>query len=339
MKEKNFYEILGVKETATEEEINSAFKKLAIKYHPDKMVGKPENEVKEAEEKFKQISEAYQTLSDPDKKAKYDNRNNGFAGFDFGNFGAWGFPFGQTRRQQTPQGKNIGVTITLSFDEAFHGTEYNLTYKKGKPCSHCNGTGEEDKTVHNCPHCNGTGWIEQKQVNGPMVVINRTTCPHCNGTGKSIVNPCSKCKGSGFEYESCTRTITVPAGVAQGMTLVIKGEGDEPKTPGINGDLLVTINIKANDYYEIGPNNRDIYHIERIPFNEALLGKDIDITFPNGEKKNIIIPELTPDKTEFKYNKMGWPLCNSIPGDFYVIIDYIYPETLTEEQKEKLKNW
>lgn len=339
MENKNFYDILGVKETSTAEEINAAFKKLALKYHPDALVGKSEAEIQEAEEKFKQISEAYQILSDPKKRAEYDNRNNGFAGFDFGNFGGWGFPFGGQPRQQTPRGKDITVNATISFKEAYQGTTYTVSYKKGKPCTHCNGTGAEDKIVHNCPHCNGTGWFEQKQVNGPMVVINRTTCPHCNGTGKTVLNPCSKCKGTGIEYEDFSQVINIPSGVLSGMKLIIKGEGDAPKTPGINGDLHVVIVVEPDDYFTILPNLKDLVHTERIPINEALLGRSVKIKLPNGDEKTLEIPELTKDGESFVMRGEGWPVRNGKYGDLYVNIEYIYPDKLSDSQREALKNW
>jgi len=347
MAEKDYYQILGVDRNATKDEINHAFKKLALQFHPDRWVGKSEKEQKEAEEKFKDINEAYQTLSDPDKRAKYDNPvNDDFGAWDdFGGFNPFNGsfdPFKMFRNRQQQRviiGDDINITIDVTIYEAYNGAKKNITYIKKVHCPDCNGTGSADGKEKTCPHCNGTGTISEKKQNGYMISIITKPCPHCNGTGKIIENPCKTCNGSGLKTVTVTEQIEVPKGIFNGAQIDFPNLGSEPKGEGRNGHLIVTYRIKEDDYFKID-GFCNVYHIENVKFNEALLGCEREIKFLDGTTKKIKIPEGTKDNTNFTYNKKGmFNIQNGNTEDYNVIIKYVYPEKLTKEQKKMLEEF
>lgn len=350
MAEKDYYQILGVDKNASEEEIKSAYRKLAMKWHPDRWVNEPDDKKKEAEEKFKEIAEAYETLSDPDKKARYDNPTSegfgGFGGFEegFNPFTGRGFdPFGMFRNRQKQRvvvvGDDINITIDVSIYDAYNGGKKNVTYVKKVHCPDCNGTGSADGKEKTCPYCNGTGMISEQKQQGYMTTIFSRPCSHCNGTGKIVENPCKTCNGSGLKVVTVTEQIEIPKGIFNGAQIAFPNLGSEPKGEGKNGNLIVTYRVKEDDYFKID-GYCNVYHIENIKFNEALLGCEREIKFLDGTTKKIKIPEGTKDNTNFTYNGKGmFNIQNGNTEDYNVIVNYVYPKKLTKEQKKMLEDF
>ena len=266
---RDYYEVLGVTKSATADEIKAAYRKLALKWHPDRWVNASDAEKKTAEENFKEAAEAYSVLSDPDKKARYDQY--GFAGdqmggggFDFGgfdlndilrnvfgggfNFGGGGFDFGfggsqggQTQTR-TYRGRDIRTSVKLTLEEIATGCEKEVTIERNRPCPDCGGKGTKNTSdVKTCPNCNGRGQT-QRVVNSLFGrAVSYETCPQCGGEGKVITNPCRRCNGTGLERRRETVRVKIPAGVEEGMQVTVRGEGHSAMRGGTNGDLLVVI--------------------------------------------------------------------------------------------------
>lgn len=353
---KDFYEILGVSKNATQDEIKSAYKKLAIKWHPDKWVNSSDKEKKEAEEKFKEINEAYTVLSDAEKRASYDQFGmDGFMGqgFEGGNpFGDdfmddFGFdiddfmrsgsnPF---KKKRTRRGSDISVNVTITEKEAFTGCIKNVSYERASKCSHCNGTGSEDKVVDTCPYCHGTGRIKNFSRSGNMLFTQETYCNHCQGTGKIIKNPCKHCNGSGYEMTPNNIDINIPSGVFTGAVLQINGQGNIPSDAnGIPGDLLIRINVIADKNYR-RENNDIIFNLD-LSLNEALLGCEKTVKNLDDKEIKFKIPELTHENTRFRSYGNGYQGVNGTrKGDFVIEIHYKFPTKLSEKQKEALKEF
>jgi molecular chaperone DnaJ len=359
---KNYYEILGI----TDEEKNlsvSEFEKIlkkkyranALKFHPDRWVNGTEEEKKEAEQKFKEIAEANEVLSDPQKRQMYDNGGfefdaSGFNPFEmFKNMGG-GFGFGDmfgdmfnggNRGQRVNRGSNVQTNISISLEESFHGGEKKISVTRQKACVHCNGTGSADGSSSNCQHCNGTGRITKTVQQGPGTFQFITTmCPHCNGSGKKVTNHCKHCNGSGLESTTSFETINIPKGVCDNMVMNIQGMGNEPSGGGIPGDLHVMFHIHPNSYLT-RPDELNLIHYEEVPFNECLLGFKKEFRAIDGTKVTVDAPELTPHGKAFIFKGKGMPHPNnpSVVGDYAVIINHKLPSKLTKEQKEKLKNF
>lgn len=339
---KDYYKILGINKNASENEIKSAFKKLAVTWHPDKFATESEEKKKEAEEKFKDINEAYSVLSDKEKRAQYDNpQPEGFDGWcGFNPFD----PFGRSSQQQRVNiGTDIRLTLNVSIEEAYKGTLKKLKFKKKEHCSECNGTGSKDGIESACPHCNGTGMFREESRNGNSFFIKQSPCPFCGGSGKTIKNPCEKCNGTGLEQKEVIEEFEVPSGVFTGAGMTINGKGNMPKGEGIPGTIQLVFNVLNDDYYQIDPNNIiNINHIEEVPFNEALLGCEREVTLIDGTKKKIKIEEGCQDGKKYLFRGKGMP--NIMQpyngnGDFIVMIKFKYPTKLSKDQKELLKNW
>lgn len=342
---KSYYEILGVDTNATDDEIKKAYRKLALKYHPDRLVNKSEDEKKEAEAKFKEISEAYDVLSNPEKRRKYDNGGsidweeftNGFNPFsrmgDFFNMGG--------HRQHVNKGKDAKATVKISLQEAYRGGKVKVSYNTDEPCSSCHGTGNEGGIESKCPTCNGTGIISDMRQMGPgSFSMSQRPCSHCNGTGKIITNPCKKCGGSGFTHVINTIEIDIPRGIVNGMYFKVAGKGGKPVGNGVNGDLVVVFEVTNDPYFE-RPDEVNLIHHEWVPFNECLLGFEKNFKTIDGETVKVTAPELTPDGHSFIFKGKGMPHPNNpnFVGDYAVIIHYKLPEKLTNEQKKKLKEF
>ena len=336
---KDYYSILGVNENATEEEISKAFKKLSLQWHPDRWVKGTAEEKKAAEEKFKEIAEAKEVLTNAQKRQQYDmERNGSFPGM--GGFNPFDF-IRQHQRNVIIKGDDVYITIDLTFKEAYEGTTKDIKYKKNVKCHHCNGTGSEDGKKENCPYCNGTGMITETQQRGNMFFQNMHPCQHCHGTGKMIKNPCKHCNGTGFENIDCYEKLAIPSGVFTGARMNLKEKGSSPIENGINGDLLIDFNVSINPYYE-RPDETTLVHHEKVPFNDALIGCEREVDVPDGTKIKIKLHELTKDGEEFVQYGKGFP--NLINGDtrrgnYVVVIDYVYPNKLTKKQQELLKNF
>lgn len=354
---KDYYAILEVSKDATEDEIRKKYRSLAKKFHPDKWTNGSESEKKEAEQKFKDIAEAYEVLSDPQKRQMYDNGGFEFdtSGFDpfemfrnmtgggFGSmFGDLGGMFGNmSGGRQVSRGSNIQTNISLTLEEAFEGGNREIVVTRKKSCVHCNGTGSADGKNATCVQCNGTGRITKTMQMGPgaMQVIH-TTCPHCNGSGKQIVTPCTKCNGTGLETETVTETIKLPRGLSNGMTININGAGNEAPNGGINGDLHINVYVKEHNYFT-RPDELNLIHYDEVPFNECLLGFKKEYNAIDGTKVVVNAPELTPHGKAFIFKGKGMPHPQhpNVIGDYAIVINHKLPKSLTKEQRKKLENF
>ena len=355
---KNYYEILGI----TDEEKNlsaSEFEKIlkkkyranALKFHPDRWANGTEEEKKDAEQKFKEISEANEVLSDPQKRQMYDNGGfefnaDGFDPFEmFRNMaGGFGEDFGDFfggGRQRVKRGTNVQSHISMTLEEAYYGGSKAVTITKQTSCAHCNGTGSADGKSSTCKHCGGKGVVSQQIQRGPnSFQIIQSTCPHCNGTGKNIATPCSHCKGSGLENVTTTETFDLPRGLIDGMVINVPGMGNEPIGGGQNGDLHIVVHIYEHSYYT-RPDEVNLIHYDEVPFNECLLGFKKEYMAIDGTKVVVNAPELTPHGKAFIFKGKGMPHPNNpnIVGDYAVIINHKLPDKLTNEQKKKLKEF
>ena len=340
----DYYEVLQVSRDASEAEIKKAYRKLALKYHPDRNQGN-----KEAEEKFKQVNEAYQVLSDPQKRATYDRygheglENNGFSGFDnmdindlnsiFESFFGGGFGFGGFGSSRNRRGQkyplDIETEITLEFYEAVFGCEKDVTYKYKTICEHCQGTGDESGQKSICPECSGRGEVYYRQ--GFMTFSQ--TCSRCGGAGAVVKNKCKVCSGTGYIEKTETTTIKIPAGVDYGNRIRVGGKGNIIN--GRRGDLYVTILVKDDEHFVRDGN--DVYIEVPIFFTRAILGGTIKVPTLRGEKE-ISIPPSVQDKKQFILKNEGIDDVHGRGrGDQIVQIKIVYPKKVTSEQRELLE--
>ena len=367
MAKRDYYEVLGVDKSASADEIKKAYRKMAVKYHPDKNPGD-----KAAEEKFKEAAEAYSVLSDADKKAKYDqfghagvdgagpdfsggfgNLNDilndlfggGFGGFGggFGGFSGFGGGFGgsQQRQQRGYRGRDIRVRVKLTLEEIAKGVEKEISIEKSVPCSECGGKGAKNSSdIKTCPGCNGTGQV-QRVVNSFLgQTVTYSTCQQCGGEGKIISNPCRSCGGTGLVRKRETIKVKIPAGVEAGMQLTIQGEGHAAKNNGINGDLLVVIEEQAHPDLKRDGNN--LYYTKVISMPDAVLGAEVEIPCLDGKQKIKVEPG-TQSGEVVRLRGKGLPTVNGYggTGDLYVKIAVWIPRKLDKEDKaaiEALRN-
>ncbi len=351
---RDYYEVLGVSKGADDAEIKKAYRALAKKYHPDLNPGD-----KTAEDKLKEINEAYEVLSDSDKRAKYDQY--GHAAFDpaagaggygggygggFGGFGdvdlgdIFGSFFGggrsSSQKRNGPQkGGDIEVNITISFEESMFGCKKDINFTRQRKCSGCNGTGAADKVVETCSVCRGSGQKRVVHNMGGMQFQSTTTCDNCRGTGKVIKNPCQKCRGTGLERENKKLTINIPAGIDNGKGLVIRGEGHEGRGGGPSGDVYAMITVRRSQIFV-----RDGYNLYcevPITISEATLGAEIEVPTLEGNIK-YTIPDGTQSGTKFTLRQKGVPIVNSSRrGDIIFTVAVEIPKGLSEKQKDLLR--
>ena len=309
---RDYYEVLGVEKGASAEEIKKSYRKKAMKYHPDRNPGD-----KEAEEKFKELGEAYEVLSDDDKRARYDQfgfagvdpnygggqGGAGFGGFDFGDiFGGFGDIFGDlggafgggSRRgnaQSVPRrGDNVGARLELTFEEAAFGVEKEVTFPRIENCAACNGTGSADGVIETCGNCRGTGQVRSVQSFMGMTMQSTSECPHCSGRGKIIKNPCNTCRGKGKVRRNHKVKVKIPAGIDMGQSIRASGEGNVGYNGGPNGDLLVEISIRNHPIFT--RRGMEVYCEVPISFTQAALGAKLQIPTLDG-KEEFEIPEGT----------------------------------------------
>lgn len=350
---RDYYDILGVDRSATIDEIKASYRKLAMKYHPDRNPGD-----KEAEEKFKEAAEAYEVLSDPNKKARYDRYgHDGLRGTDFHQYSnieeifssfsdifggsIFGDFFGGSsrssrRRYQGEAGSDIRIKLPLTLEEIATGTTKTIKIKRLVICDNCNGTGAKPGTHKvTCSMCNGSGEIRQVQRSIFGQMVNISTCPACNGEGKIIVEKCNICKGDGRVQGEDKVEIKIPAGVEQGNYIPIKNKGNSGKNGGPNGDLIVIIEEKKHDYFTRDGNN--VIFKLNITFPQAVLGDEVEIPILNGKQKIKIEPGTQPGN-HLKLTGKGIPYLNSAQkGDFYVLFNVIVPTKLNSREKELIK--
>jgi len=350
----DYYELLGVERNADEAQLKTAYRKLAMKYHPDR---NPDN--KDAEAKFKEINEAYEILSDPEKRRLYDqfghagvNQNagagGGFSGFDgygggfedilnemFG--GGFGFGGGSSRgRNSARKGKDIRVDMTLEFEEAAFGKKQNIEFLRTEECDVCHGAGNEPGTAtHKCSTCNGTGEVRYSQRSLFGESISVKACPTCKGKGETYDQACRQCKGHGIIKKKYSKDIDIPAGVFHGANMQLRGEGDLGQNGGPRGDVIVVLRVKPHKYFTRDGN--DIYYDLWVSYAQAVLGAEVMVPTLDGKAK-FTIPEGTPSGKQFKLKGKGVPVLNGYGrGDQYVKINVEIPVNLNKKQKDALQ--
>ena len=352
---RDYYEVLGVEKSASAEEIKKAYRKSAMKYHPDRNPGD-----KEAEEKFKELGEAYEVLSDADKRARYDQF--GFAGVDpnyggggaggygggfggFGDFGDLGDIFGsffggggsRTSTRNAPrQGENVAVRLDLTFEEAAFGCEKEVSAQRIENCAACSGSGSADGAVETCSQCHGSGQVRTVQNFMGMQMQSTATCPTCSGRGKIIKNPCNTCRGKGKVRRTQKVKVKIPAGVDAGQSVRMRGEGCVGYNGGPNGDLLVEIYLKRHPIFQ--RQNMDVFCEVPITFTQAALGAQIEVPTLDG-KTTYDIPEGTQTGRQFVLSGKGIPQVGNPKrrGNQYITVVVETPTRLTKEQKELLR--
>lgn len=353
---RDYYEVLGVEKTASAEEIKKAYRKAAMKYHPDRNPGD-----KSAEEMFKQIGEAYEVLSDDTKRQRYDQY--GFAGVDpnfgagaggqgygggfggFGDFGDLGDIFGEffgggrsrASSQNAPRrGENVMSRLELTFEEAAFGVEKEISAQRIENCSTCHGTGSADGRLEVCEQCHGTGQVRTTQNFMGMTMQSTAACPRCGGRGKFVRNPCTTCRGKGKVRKTNKVKVKIPAGIDAGQTIRIRGEGCVGANGGPNGDLLVEVSIRKHPIFD--RQDMDVLCEVPISFTQAALGAEIQVPTLDG-RVTYTIPEGTQTGREFILRDKGIPDVNNPRrrGDHRFTVVVETPTRLTKEQKDLLR--
>ena len=359
---RDYYEVLGVEKGCTDEELKKAYRKVAKKYHPDLNPGD-----KDAEEKFKEVNEAYEILSDKDKRARYDQfghagvdssygaggYGSGFGGFGgsvdfddlgdlfgsmFGGFGGFGGST-RTRNPNAPiRGNDIEIEMVLTFMEAAHGCKKEVTINRMERCSDCGGTGAEKGTgTETCPDCGGTGQVKVQQRTPFGVIQSVKTCPHCGGKGKIIKNPCKKCNGQGRIRVSKKLEVSVPAGINNGQTFALRGQGDHGINGGPAGDVNIFVTVQPDPIFDRDGVN--VWCEVPITFTQAVLGDKIVVPTIDG-KVEYNISEGTQTGTTFRLRNKGIPYINGKGrGDQYVKVNVEVPKNISHKQKELLKEF
>ncbi|MBO5313519.1 MAG: molecular chaperone DnaJ [Clostridia bacterium] len=350
----DYYEVLGLSKGASADEIKKAYRQMAKKYHPDM---NPDD--KEAEQKFKEVNEAYAILSDPEKKAQYDqyghsafDQSTGYGAGGFGGFGDFGFDMGdifssffggggsrsQSRANAPIPGDDIGVRVILSFEEAVFGCKKEISYGRIQKCEECSGTGaEKGTTAERCTKCGGSGTIRVQQRTAFGMMQSTRACPDCNGSGKIIKTPCQNCRGKGLVKITKKLEVTIPAGIDDGQRIALRSQGNEGRNGGAAGDLIIQVSVRPHAIFE--RDGYDIYCEVPITFAEAALGAKIKIPTLEGQM-DYDIPEGTQTGTMFTIKQKGITAVNSrTRGNLYVRVVVETPKNLNEEQKKILRSF
>ena len=344
---RDYYEVLGVSKDASDDEIKKAYRKVAKQYHPDLNPGDAT-----AEAKFKEANEAYEVLSDSDKKARYDQYGHagvdpnfgaggfggGFeSGFDFGDLFGDMFGFGGYHNPNAPKkGQTIQTNLTISFDEAVKGCKKKVNITKSESCTECSGTGATKGTTADiCKTCHGTGAVSIQQRTAFGIVSTTRPCPDCKGKGKIIKNPCKQCSGTGFQRKNKTIEVVIPAGIDNGQTLNLRGEGNPGANGGPAGDIHVNVNVRPHDFF-----SRDGFNIWctiPVTYAQAALGDTLYIPTLDGKVK-YELPAGTQPGEVFRFKDKGIQILNGRgKGDQFIKIAVEVPKNLSKEQKDLIK--
>ena len=354
---RDFYEVLGVSKNATEDEIKKAYRQKAKQYHPDLNPGDAD-----AEAKFKEVNEAYEVLSDKDKRGRYDQFGHaafdpsqgfggggGFGGFEgFGGFGdifsdifggGFGFGGGGGRNPNAPRkGDNLRATVNIKFEEAAFGVKKDVFVSKIEQCPDCKGTGcAEGTTAEVCPDCKGTGTVMSTKRTPFGMVQSSEQCPKCKGRGKIIHSPCKTCRGMGSVRRQHKVSVSIPAGIDDGQTISLKGQGNAGLNGGPAGDLLITVLVQPHARFE--RDGASILLDQEISFAQAALGAEVEVPTLDGKVK-LNIPEGTQSGTTFRLKGKGVPfLRNGGRGDQFVTVNVAVPRGMTSTQKDALRQY
>lgn len=359
MAKRDYYEVLGVTKSATTDEIKKAYRKKAIEYHPDKNPGD-----KEAEEKFKEAAEAYDVLSDGQKRQRYDQfghagvggaSSGGFGGGGmsmedifsqfgdifgghFGGFGGFSGFGGSRGGRRVNRGSDLRVKVKLNLKEIANGVEKKIKVKKYISCGHCHGSGaEDDKSIKTCETCHGSGVVTRVTNTFLGQMQTQSSCPTCNGEGKIITNKCTVCAGEGIVKDDDIISINIPAGVAEGMQLSMSGKGNAARHGGVNGDLLIL--VEEESHPELIRDENDLLYNLLLTVPQAALGTTVEVPTVDGKAKLKIEPGTQPGKVLRLRNK-GLPSINSYgTGDLLVNVSVYIPESLSASEKETLNGW
>lgn len=362
---RDYYEVLGVDKKASADEIKSAYRKLALKWHPDRWVNGTDAEKKTAEDNFKEAAEAYSILSDPDKRAKYDQfgfaadqmGGGGAGGFDFGGMdindflrnifgGGFGFDFGggfsgfgggssSESGTRVARGRDIRTSVKLTLEEIATGCDKDVSIERARPCPDCGGKGTKNSSdIKTCPTCNGQGRVRQQARSLFGMGYTISTCPQCQGAGTIITNPCRRCNGTGLERRRETVRVHIPAGVEDGMQITVRGEGHAAAHGGVSGDLLVVIAQQPHPQLQRDGNN--LFYTTTISVMDALLGTEVSIPCLDGSYKVKVEPG-TQSGTVVKLRGKGLPSVQGYgrgTGDMYVKFQVWVPHKLSREERE-----
>ena len=354
---RDYYEVLGLQKSASADEIKKAYRTLAKKYHPDMNPGD-----KEAEAKFKEVNEAYDVLSDEDKRRKYDQF--GHAAFDpasgggYGGFGGFdgfegGFDFSDlfssffgggrssSNSRNAPQrGDDIAARVTISFEDAAFGCRKEISFARVEGCKECNSSGaKKGSSVETCSNCKGRGHVTVQQQTMFGYTQTQKACSACRGKGKIIKEPCDNCNGKGFIRVNKKLEVNIPAGIDSMQNIVLRGQGSAGRNGGPNGDLIIEVNVKPHGFFQRSGN--DLYCEVPISFVEATLGAEIDIPMLGGKTEKLTIPEGTPVGKEFLIRGKGITDINNPKrqGNVHVVVNVKIPTGLTSEQKNILRSF
>ena len=355
MAKRDYYEVLGVDKNATPEELKKAYRKLALQYHPDRNPGD-----KEAEEKFKEAAEAYDVLSNPDKKARYDQF--GMAGMDgaygqggmnmddifsqfgsiFGDLFGGGFRTGFTgfggggAARRVLRGSNLRIKVKLTLEEIDRGCEKKIKVSKYVPCKTCGGSGARDGNTETCPHCHGTCVVTETKRTMLGMMQTQSACPQCGGEGRIVKDKCHDCHGDGIVKSDEIITIKIPAGVQDGMQLAMQGQGNAAPRGGIAGDLIVLVEELEHETFE--RQDANLYYNAFITFSDAALGASVEIPTLNGKVKIKVEPG-TPSGRVVRLRGKGLPILNGYGrGDLLVCLNVWVPKSLDKEEKKILED-
>ena len=355
---RDYYEVLGIAKGASDDELKSAYRKKAKKYHPDLNPGD-----KEAEEKFKEVNEAYEILSDKEKRARYDQFGfagvdpsygagqggygggfgGGFGGVDLGDIfgdlfggGFGGFGGARVNPNAPRKGRDVRISVGISFMEAVHGCKKTVTITRQETCPECGGSGAAKGTSpETCPDCHGTGRVNVQQRTPFGVIQSQQPCSRCGGKGKIVKTPCSNCHGSGRVNVKKTLEVTIPAGIDDDQQLALRGMGDGGINGGPNGDLIVIVTVRPDPMFQ--RDGYDVYVTVPITFSQAVMGAEVIVPTVDG-KVQYTVPEGTQSGTTFRLRGKGIPYVGGKGrGDQYVKVNVEIPKKLTKAQREALK--